>query len=159
MKLYEITSDIKRLEATGLTHEEIADTMESLQMSFDEKANNIAMVNANLNGMIAGVDEEIKRLQLMKKSIATQQKGLTDYLKYNMGKSGISKIECPLFKITLSKARKIVEIDDLDLIPDEYVNVVTTVSPDKLAIAKALKNGAEITGASLADGSQSLLIK
>ena len=159
MKLYEISSEIKQLEDLGLDNELIADTMESLEMSFNDKANNIAMLNANFEGDITAIDEQIKRLQGIKKTVVNRQEQLKEYLRFNMSESGISSIKCPLFSITLRKASKVVQIDDADLIPDDYVKVVTTVTPDKASIAKALKDGIEVAGASLVDGKQSLLIK
>jgi hypothetical protein len=137
----------------------IADTVESLQISFDEKANNIAMLNANLNGDILAIDEQVKRLQSMKKSIVSKQDALKEYLRYNMAENGITSIKCPVFSVSLRKALKVVDITDIDLIPDEYVNVVTTITPDKKLIAKALKDGVEIKGAKLVDGKQGLTIK
>jgi hypothetical protein len=71
----------------------------------------------------------------------------------------IKKITCPLFSITLVDGRDSVAISDESLIPDEFVNVKTVISPDKNAIAKALKEGIEVSGASLQKGKSSIRIK
>ena len=159
MRLYEVSSEIKKLEDLGMEPEQIKDTMESLEMSFNEKANNIANLNENFNGDILAIDEQIKRLQGMKKTIKNKQDSLKEYLRTNMIASGISSIKCELFSITLRKSSKIVDIYDANSLPDDYVNVSTTISPDKNAISKALKDGAEIDGAKLIDGNQALIIK
>lgn len=159
MKLYEITSQINEIANLDLPAESVAETIESFQMDFNEKANNIALVNANMSGDIAAIDGQIKRLQSMKSAIVGRQDQLKEYLRYNMDKSGISKIQCPLFSISLRKPCKVVSIDDVESIPDEYVKVTTSVAPDKALIAKALKAGSLVTGATLVDGKSSLTIK
>jgi hypothetical protein len=159
MKLYEITSEINELSNLDLDPSDIADTLQSMEMEFNDKANNIAILNANMSGDIVAIDEQLKRLNGMKKAIATRQEQLKEYLRYNMQESGISSIKCPLFSITLRKAQQVVTITDAELLPDELVKVVTTVTPDKLEIAKALKAGDSVPGATLSDGKQSLTIK
>jgi hypothetical protein len=159
MRLYEVVSDMQALENLDLEPEQVADTMEGLQMALSDKAENIAALNESFTGNIELIDAQIKRLQAMKKTITTRQDQLKEYLRCNMIKSGISKIDCPYFKISLRKPVKSAQVDDVDLLPDEYVTVKTVISPDKNAIAEALKNGAEVNGASLVDGKQSLIIK
>ncbi len=159
MKLYEITSQINEIANLDLPAESVAETIESFEMDFNEKANNIALVNANMSGDIAAIDGQIKRLQSMKSAIVGRQDQLKEYLRYNMDKSGISKIQCPLFSISLRKPLKVVSIDDVESIPDEYVKVTTSVAPDKALIAKALKAGSLVAGATLVDGKSSLTIK
>lgn len=159
MKLYEISNDMKRLEDLNLEPEAIKDTMEGLEMSFNDKANNIAILNGNFSSDITAIDNEIKRLQAMKKTITNRQEQLKEYLRFNMSESGITSIKCDLFNITLRKASKVVQIDNEDDLPDEFVTVKTTISPDKNLIAKALKDGVSVSGASLVDGQQSLIIK
>ncbi len=82
-----------------------------------------------------------------------------EYLRNNMEASGISKIQCPLFSITLVAGRDSVAISDESAIPDDFLNVKTVISPDKTAIAKALKDGQEVAGASLQRGQSSIRIK
>ena len=76
-----------------------------------------------------------------------------------MEKLEIKKISCPLFSITHVDGQDIVVIDDESAIPDEYVKVKTEISPDKNAIKKALKEGAEVSGCRLARGKSSIRIK
>ena len=159
MKLYEIVNDMKTLEDLDLEPEQVADTMEGLQMALSDKAENIAALNESFTGNIESIDSQIKRLQAMKRTITTRQDQLKEYLRYNMIESGITKIDCPYFKISLRKSAKSVQVDNVDLLPDQYVTVKIVTSPDKNAIAKALKSGAEVDGASLVDGKQSLIIK
>ena len=72
MKLYEIANEMLELENLDLEPEQIADTMEGLQMSFNDKAGNIAALNESFSGNIAEIDKQITRLQTMKKSITNR---------------------------------------------------------------------------------------
>ena len=76
----------------------------------------------------------------------------------NMEKSGIEKIECPLFKITRVKGKPVVVIDNEDNLPDEYVTTKVMVSPDKRKILADLKEGKNIEGASIGTGKESIKI-
>jgi hypothetical protein len=55
--------------------------------------------------------------------------------------------------------QEVVDVYDADAIPDDYVSVKTTVTPDKNAIKKALKDGHEIAGCKLSTGKSSIRIK
>jgi hypothetical protein len=161
--LYEISTRFRELTKLAEDGDEgmaeaIADTLEGIEGEFTEKAEAIVMVATNVTRHVAAIDQQIERLQAKKKAVLNKEESLRSYLKKNMIETGINKIECPLFTITLAKAPKIVEILDEDLLPLEFVNVQTKITPDKVAIKKALKDG-EVEGAALKDGTRRLTIK
>jgi hypothetical protein len=137
--------------------EAIANTINGLEGMFKDKAINVVHVLLNNDSDIGEIDAEIKRLNDRKKVMNNAKERLKDYLRFNMEASGISKIESPLFTITLAKAREVVVVDDTEKLPEDYKRV--TVSPDKALIGKALKDGYEVPGASLALGQSSIRIK
>lgn len=162
--LYELTGEMielnKIMDESDEMAEAVTDTLEAINMEFDEKGVNIVKLITNLDStMIAPIDEQIKRLQDRKKTIVNKQNSLREYLRTNMIASGITKIDCPLFSITLRKAAKKVEITDESKIPDDYVNVKTVITPDKRKILADLKEGVEIEGATLTESQPSLVIK
>jgi hypothetical protein len=165
MKLYEISEQYNQIQTllesddSGHMAEAIADTMQMISGDFHDKAQAIVSLTLNFDAEISAIDREIERLQEKKKIRQNKIDSVRDYLRHNMQATGISKIECPLFAITLSKPAKQVEITDEAALPDEYVRVKTTVSPDKVALAKALKDGIEVPGAILIDGASRLTIK
>jgi hypothetical protein len=160
MKLYELAAAVDKLhDDDSIDEQTLKDTLESIEGDISDKGINIVKLSNAWESDIDAIDAEIKRLQLRKKSLKSRADGLREYLKHNMQRSGISKIGCPLFTITLKKGRSVVNISDESLIPDDYVNVKTTVSPDKVAILKALKAGEAIEGAELSEGQPSLVIK
>jgi uncharacterized secreted protein with C-terminal beta-propeller domain len=165
MKLYEISTQYKDIQAllegddSESMQEAVSETMALIEADFEDKAKSVACLILNTEGDLAAIDAEIVRLQQMKKVRQNRIESIRDYLKHNMQATGISKISCPLFSITLREPSDQVLITDEAAIPDEYVRVKTQVSPDKPAIAKALKEGKEIPGASLVKGSHGLIIK
>ena len=137
----------------------IADTMEGIGGEIQAKAEAIVTVALNMGADVDAIDTEIARLQARKKVITNRQNSLKEYLRENMEATGITKISCPLFTVSCVVGREIAVIDNADEIPDEYVTVKTDISPDKNAIAKALKEGIEITGARLERAKSSIRIK
>jgi hypothetical protein len=165
MKLYEISeqyADIQKLiesDDSESMREAIADTMQMVESEFQDKAVAVVSMTMNMEGDIEAINSQIERLQARKKVIQNKIDSIRDYLKMNMESTGISKITCPIFSITLSKPSKVVSITDESLLPDEYVSVKTSVSPDKVKIAAAIKAGIEVEGAQLIDGTSRLTIR
>lgn len=157
-KLYEITSDYLAMQNEDLDPEQLSDCLESIEGAIQEKGANIVSLIQNWQSDADAVSNEIKRLQDMKKSIVNRQDKLKEYLRYNMVESGITKIDHPLFNISIRKAAQKVEVIDLNSIPDEFIKVDVTEKPDLNAIKKALKDG-EVSGVKLVDGTPSLTIK
>jgi len=162
--LYEISTRFRELmkvaeEGDEGMAEAIADTLEGIEGEFTEKAEAIVMVATNVTRHVAAIDQQIERLQAKKKAVLNKEESLRSYLKKNMLETGINKIECPLFNITLAKAPKVVEILDEDLLPVDFIEVKTEIKPNKAAIKKALQAGDEVAGAALKDGTRRLTIK
>jgi len=164
MKLYEISEQYKQIQALAESDDNnmvdaIANTIEGIEADFSDKAQAVVATAINIESILPGIDEQIKRLQEKKRLIIARADRLRSYLRSNMDATGINKIECPLFIITLSQPTSIVEITDEASIPDDYIVVKTEVKPDKAMIAKALKDGVEIPGARLSDGMRRLIIR
>lgn len=160
--LYEITGQMKELNA--LSEDEdmalaISDTLESFEMEFNEKAENILMLINNKSSDVEAINIEIARLTNRKKQIDNFNNNLREYLRINMESSGIKTIKCPLFTITLAKDRDIVEIENIDKLPDEFVKVELKTTPIKADILKSLKAGEEVEGAILKKSNSSIRIK
>lgn len=142
-----------------LPPEALADTLEGLEGEIKIKAENIVHVLLNSDTDVVALDAEIKRLQTRKKSIENGKERLKDYLRFNMEATGITKIECPLFSVSLGKGRDIVSIDDEEALPDIYLITKTSTSPAKRVILADLQLGISINGASLTKSQSSLRIK
>lgn len=161
--LHEITDKHRELMTLAETDEDmaqaVADTMESIEGEFEDKALSLMAVVDNIGESIPAIDAEIARLTARKKTIVNKQESMKEYLRLNMEASNITKIQCPLFTITLAKGRDIVQIDDVDKIPADYLNIKTSYAPMKNEILAALKEGQEIEGATLTKSKNSIRIK
>lgn len=133
----------------------IADTIEASGIT-DElavKAQGIEFVARSAEAHHAVIDAEIARLQALKASRDKVAAGLRLYLKDNMERAGIEKIECQLFKLSIKKNPPAVEILDLAALPKEFWRTPEpkppVAAPDKARIKEALQCGDIVPGAML----------
>lgn len=160
MKLYELTEQMSALKSLDdVPVEAINDTLEAIHAEFNDKAIAIRHVMTEFDMHSKAICAEIARLSEIKSDISRRKDSLENYLRDNMLASGISKIECPLFTITLRKPSKSVNVFDEAQLPDEFVTIKTTTAPDKRKIAEVLKAGDDVPGACLVDGIPALIIK
>ena len=94
------------------------------------------------------IDDEIKRLQALKKNNDTIISRLKDNL-LNAVKT-FGEFEAGFNKFGTRKSSSVI-VDDVNQLPKEYKNVKVTESADKAAIKKALKNGVDIEGCYIQD--------
>ena len=156
LSLYALAEPIRQLMADeGIPDEHKLDTLELLGEDFKEKAQRVAAYIQEVEAEATIYDDEVNRLTDRKRVKQAEADRLRDYLRANMESANIPKIE-GLFKITLGKPSQVVEVNEESL-PQNYFKV--TVAPDKVELAKLLKEGAVIQGAKLVDGKSKLTIK
>lgn len=157
--LYQLTNEYlalaEKLADGDFDAATVADTIEASGIT-DElavKAQGIEFVARGAEAHHAAIDAEIARLQALKAQRDKVAAGLRDYLKVNMERAGIEKIECPLFKISIKKNPPAVEIFDQLSLPAEYWRTPEpkppVPAPDKAAIKAALQSGVDVIGARL----------
>ena len=161
--LYELTGQYLALaemaDDPNMPPEVLTDSLEGLEGAIEVKAQAVLQVVAGMEGDTGAIDAELKRLQARKQVITNRANRLRQYLFDNMVATGISKISCPLFAITLAKGRPMVEVIDAELIPDQYIKTTVTKAPVKAEILAALKAGEFVPGCRLGESKQSLRIK
>ena len=161
--LRELTKDLMEVQELAnnpdIPPEALADTLNGLEGMFNEKAVRIGHVLLNGDSDITAIDDEIRRLTARKNVIRNGKDRLRDYLRMNMEAGGITKIECPLFTITLVKPRDVADVFDADELPPKYIRTKVTHAPDKKAILDDLKSGEIITGARLGKSKSSVRVK
>ena len=162
-KLYELTGQYLALSELAddpdMPAQALQDSLEGLEGEIEMKAQALLQVTAGMKGDIYSIEDEIKRLQDRKRVIENRRQSLRDYLQRNMEATGITKIACPLFQITLAKGRPMVVVEDENQIPDEYVKTTVVKAPRKAEIMAALKSGEAVPGCVLGESKQSLRIK
>lgn len=155
MKLYEISDQYAALMdmADDIPADALADTLESIQADFDEKAINVALVIQNLKSDENQLKEEIDRLTAKKKAIKARQDRLREYLLTNMQAVKKMPIKSPLISITLKRTPA--KIDKSDGWEGRFVEWAQEndrddllffydPEPDTKAIMRALDNGEDI---------------
>lgn len=135
----------------------VADSLESHNASVAEKLENTAKYIADLEALSAARKAEIDRISALKKTtdaaISRLKSGILIYMQATDNK----KIETPLFKFGTRKGSKSVVVDDIELLPSDYIKTVKTAI--KADIKKAIESGQEIAGAHLATGDETLTIR
>ena len=154
MKLYELTQSYRNLEnlgeQEGLTVEMIQEALGQVEEDINTKIENTCKVIKEIEADALGIDEEIKRLTVLKKQKENTAKKLKEYVEFEMNGIGLNKVEGKLFKISFRKS-KVVKVLDETKIPKEFIKVKTTESISKTDLGKALKSGEIIEGAELVE--------
>lgn len=161
MKLYEITNEMRVLdelflscidEETGEVKDDgVIDILEQeLKLQLQTKGAGIIKSFKNSEAMLNGVDEEIKRLQALKKSISNQINSRKEYIVRNMEMMGITKIETELGNLSLRKSKS-VNIYDESLIDKKFIEIETKEKISKTEIKKAIEAGENVQGANIVE--------
>ncbi len=161
--LYKMTGQYLALaelaDDPDMPEDALADSLEGIEGEIEVKAQALLQVVAGMEGDTGAIDNEIKRLTARKKVIQNRAGRLRQYLFDNMVVSGINKISCTLFKITLKKSRPMVIVNDVSLIPRGFVTTTTTTTPLKKSILAALNKGEDVPGCALGKTKRALMVK
>lgn len=164
MSLYALTQEFlqvaAQLEELDLDQETIQDTLESLQLPIEEKAENIIKYAKNLQAMSEARKNEAKRLLELADKDNKKAERLLSYLDESLKMLGKEKLTAGVFQVSYRKGSEVVEIDE-NALPKEY-----WVMPEPIAkpmgkpeLKVMLKNGAEIPGVSLVRKPSTLVVK
>lgn len=153
ISLYQMVDEYKQalagLAELDIDEQTLADTLEGLTGELTVKAQNVAAFALNLEAESEAIKAVERRLADRRKAIENRSKRLREYLLCNMKSACISEIAAidKSFRIRVMAGRESVVIDDESSIPAEFVRTKTIAEPDKVALGKAIKDGAEIPGA------------
>ena len=141
-----------------LPAEVINDTLEALGGELEDKAINVAKFLRNMEAVAEAIKEAEETMAKRRKALENRVKWMKDYLKGNMEHTGITKIECPYFKLSIQKNPTAVNVTNENAIPEQFKEQVITWKIDKTAIKEAIKKGEAVPGAELVNGTR-LVIK
>jgi len=160
--LYAITNEYlalaEKLASLDLDAQTVADTIEASGLTDDlaTKAQGITHIAREAVKYNDLIDAEIERLRALKVHREKLAAGLRKYLLDNMERAGISKIDCPLFSISIRHNPPAVEVLDSAALPSAYWRTPEpkppVPAPDKAAIKAALQAGKDVPGARLVQG-------
>ena len=164
LTLYNITNKfvdlMNKAQEGELTEEEYNQLGEELAIELQNKSSGIIGYAQNEEALIDAIDFQIKRLQELKKSKQSSLDKFKQYVKENMDKLGIAKIETELGILSIAKNPMSVEIENEEEIPAEFKQEIVTTKIDKTAIKNHFKETGEIVaGTRMVDDKTSLRIK
>ena len=126
MKLYELTgafNQVAEMLEYDSENETIIDTLESIDLAIEEKANGYAKLIRNQEAESKAFDEEIKRMKERKQAVDNNVKRMKLSLQNAMVEIGKTKFKTDLFSFNIQKNQPSVEIIDESLVPDEYKKI------------------------------------
>lgn len=155
MKLYEIDSAILEVIENDFSFDDetgevffTVDDLNALDMARNEKLEGCILFIKNCESEANAIKAEITALQARMKRKQAAADRLREYVLYSM-----ESMHDKTFETAKAYARvgyyQRVDVEDMDALPGEYVREKVTTSPDKTAIKKAIKAGAEVKGARL----------
>lgn len=155
MKLYEIDSAILEVIENDFSFDDetgevffTVDDLNALDMARNEKLEGCILFIKNCESEANAIKAEITALQARMKRKQAAADRLREYVLYSM-----ESMHDKTFETAKAYARvgyyQRVDVEDMDALPGEYVREKVTTSPDKTAIKKAIKAGAEVMGARL----------
>ena len=155
-KLYELAESYKNisvlLDDPSMEQEIIVGALAAIVQDITVKAGNIAALIKSEEGDIEAIKAEERRLADRRRCRENRVKWLKGYIKEGMEAAGLNKIKLPTFTIALQNNPVRVEIYDMMQIPKQYIIETISHTPDKKALADALKSGQIIKGAHLEQG-------
>ncbi len=163
MNLYQLKQiylqDAQKLQDLEIDEQTLADTLEAMSGDLETKATNTVMLAKNMRVTAAAIKEAEAAMAARRKAIEARADYLEKRVFNTMLETGITKIECPYFTLSIQANPPSVEVFDALQIPADYLREVpVTYAPDKALIKKAIVDGFEVPGAKLTT-SRRLVIK
>lgn len=148
MNLYELSQNYLAVQDMDLEPETLKDTLDSIEETFEDKAENIAKLIRTVEAEEKAFEAEEKRFNTMKKSRANKKQFLKQYLEDNMRLIGKTKFKAGFFSFAIQNNKPSVEVFDEVLIPKQFL-IEQPVKIDRAGITELLKAGEEVPGAKL----------
>jgi chromosome segregation ATPase len=147
-----------QLEEAEIDEETLSDTLESLQMPIEEKAENVVKYMKELEALAEAKKAEAEILRKAAESDLKKAENLKKYLQDNLNKLGIKKLQAGLFSLSFRKGSEVVEVDENQL-PEQYFVPQEPTPLGKSDLKKLIKEGNEIPGVQIVRKPDSLQVK
>ena len=162
--LYQLSEDIETVQEMlydGETDQQvILDTLESLHMEFEDKADAYAKLIKNLSSDAKALKEEEQRMASRRAALESRAQALKDALQYNMQAIGKTKFKTTLFSYGIQKNGGLQKLSidaDIKDIPQQY-----TIPQDPIPngeMIRLLLEKEQVTWAHLEPRGESLRIR
>ena len=157
--LRELTAEFEAVLALALEEddgEELAGRLAEIDMAIEDKADNYAVIIADLTAQEAKLKTEIDRLTKRRQTLRNNADRMKQSLQQAMETVGKEKMKTDYYSYTIQKNPPKLVLDDEEIVPDDYF--VTRRELDKASLKDALKAGQEVRGAHL-EQTESLRIR
>lgn len=161
MNLYELAEQYQFLYDFDFSEEEEdlwLMQIEALEDAIELKADNIARLILDIEGMMEARKIEIERLKTANQVDKNKIERLKAYLKDAMERSDKRKFKTELFSFNIRKNAPSLLIESEENIPDEYFKEKTEIKLDKRELLADMKEGLVIDSVSL-QRTESLVIR
>lgn len=137
-----------------LDEQTIADTLEGMSGDLEAKATNVVLLARNLEATAASIKTAEAAMAVRRKALENRADGLRRYVLSAMQVTGIQKISCPYFALSVRANPASVDVFDAAQVPAEFMRQPEPppATPDKTAIKDALKAGRDVPGCRLTVG-------
>lgn len=156
MKLYEIANDylalMQAVEDGDIPEEAIADTLEAIGGEIEVKADNIACLLKEIDSDCEAIRAEERRLAERRRTKERLYERIKQYLSEELLRIGMAKVETARNRISFRKSESVDLSDDfITWAMENRDDLLSYAEPtaNKTEIKRALKEGAEIVGATL----------
>jgi hypothetical protein len=146
-KLYEINQEIEACIDTETGEILDYERLNALQIEREEKIQGVALAVKNLLSDANAISQEVTTLAEREAKCRKKAESLKGWLAYVLAGEKFSTAKCT---VSFRKSTA-VSITDAEAIPEEFVKIETTKSPNKAAIKKALQNGGFVAGCTLVE--------
>lgn len=163
LTLYELASEFRHtadlLADMELDEQTVRDTLEAAAFPVEQKCAHVAAFIRNMEATADQIKQAEKQMADRRKAMEGRASSIRKYLLDNMQACGMTKIEHPMFSISVRSNPESVQIEDERLVPQDYLREIPAkYELDKVLIKQALKDGYDVPGARL-NRSQRLEIK
>lgn len=150
--LYSITTEYRSLmqeieECEGVLTPELEEGLQINKQDLLVKSENYVHVIKSQEVYIDAIDQEIKRLQALKKQKEKAVDTLKSYLLEAVENFG--SFTSGFFTFSTRKSSSVEVFCDVNNLPKEFKSVKVTETADKTAIKKALQSGEQIDGCAI----------
>ena len=140
-----------KLAELDIDEQTIADTLESISGPLEEKATNVAAFVRNLEASAEAIKDAEAQMAARRKALEARAERVREYLRVQMERVGIKRIESPWFVVALRQNPPRVVVAHQSELPPEMMRQPPPPPPEvnKRLIADLLKAGKDVPGAYL----------
>jgi Siphovirus Gp157 len=126
-----------------LTPAELDEQYNELAELLQAKTPGVVAYYRNIDASLLAVDAEIKRLTELKARATKHRDNYRQYVKECMDRLGVIEISTDIGKLKIAKNPLSVKVDNLDAVPDDYIESTLTIKGPRSEIQLLLDMNAE----------------